>query len=193
MRILAISDIESKTIYDHFDPERFKNIDLILSSGDLKADYLSYVVTVVNAPLLYVHGNHDRRFLSDPPEGCINIDGGIYTFKGLRIAGLGGCMAYSGGPFQFTEHEMHKRIKKNRFKYRKGFDILLTHAPAYKLGDGNDQAHTGYKCFVGLLEKHKPKWMIHGYQHLNYGKMERKIQYQETEIINAYDYVIIDV
>lgn len=193
MRILAISDVESKTLYDHFDPERFKNIDLILSSGDLKADYLSYVVTVVNAPLLYVHGNHDRRFLSEPPEGCTNIDGGIYTYKGLRIAGLGGCMTYSGGPFQFTEHEMHKRIKKNRFKYRKGFDILLTHAPAYKLGDGNDQAHTGYKCFVGLLDKHKPKWMVHGHQHLNYGKMERKIQYQETEIINAYDYVIIDV
>lgn len=193
MRILAISDIESKTIYDHFDPERFKNIDLILSSGDLKADYLSYVVTVVNAPLLYVHGNHDRRFISEPPEGCTNIDGGIYTYKGLRIAGLGGCMTYSGGPFQFTEHEMHKRIKKNRFKYRKGFDILLTHAPAYKLGDGNDQAHTGYKCFVDLIDKHKPKWMVHGHQHLNYGKMERKIHYQETEIINAYDYVIIDV
>lgn len=69
----------------------------------------------------------------------------------------------------------------------------MTHAPAYKLGDGNDQAHTGYKCFVGLLDKHKPKWMVHGHQHLNYGKMERKIQYQETEIINAYDYVIIDV
>lgn len=38
----------------------------------------------------------------------------------------------------FTENEMKKRVNKMRFKLRKkdGFDILVTHAPAYQLNDG---------------------------------------------------------
>lgn len=193
MRILAISDIESKFIHDFFDPECFKDISLVLAAGDMNAEYLSYVVTMLNVPLLYVYGNHDARLLNHPPEGCTCIDGQVYEHNGLRIAGLGGCMTYTGGQFQYTEKEMAKRIKKNRFKYRKGIDLLLTHAPALGLGDGSDQAHTGYTCFLEMMDKYKPKIMVHGHQHLNYGKLERNHQYGSTKIINAYDYIIFDV
>ena len=193
MRMLAISDIESKFIHDHFDPDRFKGISLVLAAGDMKADYLSYVVTMLNVPLLYVHGNHDARLLREPPEGCTCIDGQIFEYEGIRIAGLGGCMTYSGGQLQYTEKEMSKRIAKNKFKYRKGIDLLLTHAPAFGLGDGNDQAHTGYQCFVDLLDKYKPKYMVHGHQHLNYGKLERVIKHADTTIVNAFDYTIFEI
>ena len=37
LRILAVSDEESKFIWEHFDPELFRGVDLILSCGDLKA------------------------------------------------------------------------------------------------------------------------------------------------------------
>ena len=193
MKILAIADVESKKLVDYFDPERYRDIDLILSAGDLKANYLSYVVTMVNKPLLYVHGNHDKSLINEPAEGCECIDDKVYNFNGLRIAGLGGCMTYNGGILQFTESEMSRRILKNKFKYRKGIDILLTHAPAFGLGDGKDQAHTGYKSFVKLLDKYAPPLMIHGHQHLNYGICERKHQYQQTIIYNAYDHMIIEL
>jgi len=193
MRILALSDIESSFIHDHFDPQYFKGVSLVLAAGDMRAEYLSYIVTMLNVPLLYVHGNHDARLLKEPPEGCTCIDGIIYEHDGLRIAGLGGCMTYTGGPLQYTEKEMTKRIAKNKFKYRKGIDLFLTHAPAFGLGDGTDQAHTGYKCFIELLDKYKPGHMVHGHQHLNYGKMERTLQYQNTKIINAYDYIIFEI
>ncbi|HAS73357.1 MAG TPA: metallophosphoesterase [Clostridiales bacterium UBA8960] len=192
MRILAISDTESIFIRDHFNPDIFKGVDLILSAGDLKADYLSCIVTLINVPLLYVHGNHDARLLQEPPEGCICIDDKVIEYGGLRIAGLGGCMTYSGGPLQFTEQQMKRRIIKNTLKYRKGIDLLLTHSPAYKLGDGQDRAHVGYKCFVDLLDKHSPRLMIHGHQHLCYGNPNREINYKKTRIINAYEYVIIE-
>jgi Predicted phosphoesterases, related to the Icc protein len=193
MKILAISDIESRYLVDYFDPSRFKDIDLILSAGDLKAHYLSYIVTMINKPLLYVHGNHDRTLLREPAEGCECIDDKVYEFNGLRIAGLGGCMTYNGGPLQFTDVEMSRRISKNKFKYRKGIDILLTHAPVFGIGDGKDQAHTGYKSFFKLLDKYAPAVMIHGHQHLNYGICEREHQYNETRIINAFDYKIIEL
>ena len=70
MRILAISDEERAYYWDHYRPGRLDGIDLILSCGDLRAEYLSFLVTMANRPLLYVHGNHDGGYRTRPPEGC---------------------------------------------------------------------------------------------------------------------------
>ena len=59
MKILAISDYESPALWDYFRPEKLEGIDLILSCGDLAAEYLSFLATFTHAPVLYVHGNHD--------------------------------------------------------------------------------------------------------------------------------------
>ena len=59
MRILAIADEESKYLWDYFQKEKLEGIDLILSSGDLNPNYLSFLATFTTAPVLYVRGNHD--------------------------------------------------------------------------------------------------------------------------------------
>ena len=61
MRILAIADEESKYLWDFFEKEKLAGIDLILSSGDLNPNYLSFLATFTTAPVLYVHGNHDGK------------------------------------------------------------------------------------------------------------------------------------
>lgn len=193
MKLLLISDMTSPLLYDHLNPDQFKDIDLILSAGDLSAKYLTFLTTALKKPLLYVHGNHDHHYEKNPPVGCICIEDKVYDFKGLRIAGIGGCMAYRGGLFQYTEKAMVKRIKKNKKAFKSGFDILLTHSPAFSLGDGDDLAHIGFKVFHTLLEQYKPKYMIHGHQHLNYKNTERMLIHKDTTIINAYNYYILDV
>ena len=90
MRILCIADEENKGLWDHFDKGKLKDIDLILSAGDLHSDYLQFLVTMGKAPLLYVHGNHDQGYEKRPPLGCECIEDKVYDFKGLRILGLGG-------------------------------------------------------------------------------------------------------
>ena len=75
MKILVVSDIESKFIWDHFDPERFRDVKMMISCGDLSARYLSFLVTMIPCPLFYVPGNHDKKYEKEPPEGCVNIDG----------------------------------------------------------------------------------------------------------------------
>ena len=97
MKILLISDEEDKYLWDYYRPGRFDGIDLILSAGDLKPEYLSFLVTMANRPLLYIHGNHDGRYEAFPPEGCDCIDDRLVVVNGLRILGLGGCPLYSGG------------------------------------------------------------------------------------------------
>jgi len=200
MRILLVSDIESKYIWDHFDPESFKDVELVISCGDLKSEYLSFIATMIKAPVFYVHGNHDTQYEETPPGGCDSIEDKIVNFKGLRILGLGGSLKYSfthksRPPYQYTEREMQRRILKLKPKlfFSKGFDILVTHAPAYRLGDADDLCHTGFKAFNQLLDKYRPKYMFHGHMHLNYGQGKRISEYNGTKIIDAYNYYVIDI
>lgn len=196
MKLLLLSDRESPYLWDHYQPGRLKDYDLILSCGDLKASYLSFLVTMGRAPLLYVHGNHDARYDHQPPEGCDCIEDRIYTYRGLRILGLGGCPTYNGGKHQYTERQMAQRIRKLRFKLwrSKGVDIIVTHAPPAGYGDGSDYAHRGWECLLPLLDQYKPKYLIHGHVHLNYGENLPTVQhYGETTIINAYERYVLDI
>ena len=70
MKILVVADEESTYLWDHYRPGMLKDYSMILSAGDLKASYLSFLVTMANRPLLYVHGNHDASYAYRPPEGC---------------------------------------------------------------------------------------------------------------------------
>ncbi len=196
MKILIVSDTESRYIWDHFNKERFKNIELVISCGDLKSSYLQFLVTMLGVPVYYIHGNHDERYIMSPPCGCDSIDDELIQFKGYNILGLGGSPEYRGGKFQYTEKQMEKRYKKLIKKIKKsgGIDILVTHSPAFELGDGDDFAHVGFKVFRKMLDAWKPSYHFHGHQHLNYGqKNERYLQYGSTLIVNAHDYHIIEI
>ncbi len=116
MKILLVSDKESPYYWDYYQPGRLADIDLMISCGDLKSQYLSFLVTMGRARLLYVHGNHDQTYARRPPEGCDCIEDQLVTVNGLRILGLGGCPVYSGGPHQYTERQMARRIGKLRFQ-----------------------------------------------------------------------------
>jgi uncharacterized protein len=195
VKILLVSDEESPYIWDFFQPEKFKDIELIISCGDLKASYLSFLVTMIKAPLLYVPGNHDLKYKINPPEGCEDIDGKLIRFKGLRILGLGGSHRYSYAEYQYTEQEMRKRIFALKLKlwHNKGFDILVTHAPAFGVGDALDPCHVGFSCFNELMDKYSPKYLFHGHVHLNYGRNTRYNEYNNTKVVNAFQYHIIEV
>lgn len=196
MKILAIADTESPMFWDHFKKERLENIDLIISCGDLKAEYLSFLATFTKAPVLYVHGNHDDHYSKNPPGGCIDIENRVFEFRGLRIVGLGGSMRYKDGIFQYTEAEMFSRYQLMRImgKLKKGVDILVTHSPSFKHGKATDLCHRGFRTFDKILEKYKPRLHLHGHTHLNYGRQHLREQVIDgVRIINAYEYVLIEL
>lgn len=198
MKVMFIADEESKAMWDFYDPARTEGVELIVSCGDLKPDYLEFLETMVNCPLLYVKGNHDKRYEMRPPLGCIPIDDRVYDYRGLRILGLGGSMRYNpDSELQFSEEEMQTRIRKvnRQIVLMNGFDVLVTHAPAAGYGDMDDLPHRGFECFNGLLEKWKPKYMVHGHVHQTYSyKFERTRQHPcGTKIINAYGSYILDI
>ncbi|GCD11181.1 metallophosphoesterase family protein [Clostridium tagluense] len=195
VKVLLVSDIEDSYISDHFDYERFSEIELVISCGDLKADYLEYIANMIKAPLLYVNGNHDVNYLKTPPAGCISIDGKIFVYKNLRILGLGGSIDYNSGPFQYSQKEMSKRASKLKLSLwkNKGFDILVTHSPAKGIWDAKDPCHQGFEVFIDILNKYSPKYFFYGHQHLDYAKGERKMIYNTTTLINAFKYHIVEI
>ena len=196
MRILAIADVESRYLWDFYEPGKLKDIDLIISCGDLNPDYLMFLVTLSNVPVLYVHGNHDEKYEIKPPEGCICIEDDIFVYKGVRILGLGGSMRYRPGNHQYTNSQMNRRVRKLWWKLwrNKGFDILVTHAPAYQLNDGMDLPHQGFTVFRFLMEKYKPKYFLHGHMHLSYSMRQKRYdQYEETQVVNAFERCIIEI
>lgn len=195
VKILILSDVPDKKYWDYYQEGMLEDFDLILSCGDLPPAYLSFIVTFAKAPVLYVHGNHDDCYKITPPEGCTCIDGKIYHYNGLRILGLGGSMRYKNGTNQFTDKEMSKKVKKLRpaLWKSKGFDILLTHAPAEGLNDGDDLPHKGFSSFIGLLDKYSPKYFIHGHVHLNYDrKYKRVCTYKKTIVVNGYRSYVLE-
>ena len=197
MRILTVSDEECPALWDHYAPGKLEGYDLILSAGDLKADYLSFLVTMAHAPLLYVHGNHDEGYSRRPPEGCDCIDDQLVVYRGLRILGLGGCLQYRpDAPWQFTERQMAKRIRKLRLALVRagGVDIIVTHAPPRGLGDEEDLPHRGFVCFQKLLDRYHPLCLVHGHVHLRGWPLpDRELLYGSTRIVNASERFVLEL
>ena len=182
MKILAVSDETAKSLYEFYTPGKLKDYELILACGDLRPEYLEFLVTMARCPLLYVHGNHDegRR----EPEGCVCIDDMLYVYRG-----------YGQGTYMYTERQMRRRIARLYYRIRRavGVDIVVTHAPARHLGDREDLAHRGFSCFAWLIGRFRPKYFVHGHVHRNYGhNIPRRIEHGDTVILNACGYTVFD-
>ncbi|MEN2998004.1 MAG: metallophosphoesterase [Brevinematia bacterium] len=218
MRILCVSDIVDRYLYNS-DESRNINPDLIVSCGDLPRDYLEFLMSKFNVPLFFVQGNHDNYFPEVSLCGLhrskfdftsqhdytkcfagVNIDGKLVTFRGVTFVGFEGCNRYSDGPHQYTQEEMKMKVRKVYWKlflrktiFNLGVDVIVTHAPPYGIHDNTDIVHTGFKAFIDIMERFKPKYLIHGHTHI-YDIRESKVSdYKGTKVINCYGYYVLDL
>jgi Icc-related predicted phosphoesterase len=147
-------------------------------------------------PVLYVRGNHDDVYASNPPGGCECIEDRVYIYKGVRFVGLGGSMRYKPGDNQYTDREMAHRVRKLHWQlmHSGGADILVTHAPAKGIGDDKDPCHTGFSSFNEFIDKYHPAYHVHGHVHINYGRQfVREMQVNNTTVINAYQHYLLEI
>lgn len=195
MRILSVSDHVEPILYEPGSYKCLSDIDLILSCGDLPPEYLTYLVTVFNVPLLYIRGNHDTIYEVKPPQGCVDLHGKMVVYKGIRILGLEGCHWYNGGLLQYTENQMARMVLKTKLKiwWHRGVDIIISHAPPKDVHDRKDVCHRGFKCFRGLINRYSPTYFLHGHIHTCFkNEKERKMVINGTNIINTFGYHVFD-
>jgi Icc-related predicted phosphoesterase len=206
MKILAISDQIIDRIYSTSVRETYPDVTLILSCGDLPYEYLEFLVSVYNVPLLYVPGNHDPEYnLNDPrtsAHGCENIDGESLMMKGLFFAGLGGSIEYQPGtPNQYTQLAMYRRVYQmlpsllwNRMRYRRRLDVLLTHSPPYGIHDDDDPAHEGLRAINLLMRVMRPRYLLHGHTIFYRQNLQDHVtEFGGTKIINIYPFRVMNL
>ena len=213
-RILAIADETTRSL----GAAALKEMrpDVVVSCGDLPFDYLEYVASAANAPLLYVPGNHDpslrpQRVAARPlrfeddwedrvrPPGGLDLDGRVVRERGITFAGLGGSVRYRPGPNQYTEREMRRRVGRlvARVKWRRllgrgPVDVVVTHSPPRGVGDMDDAAHRGFDCFHLLVARLRPRFMLHGHIHPHgFDKPDRMVG--EAKIVNVVPYRVLEV
>ena len=215
MKILCISDQIDPQVYSPYIKERFADVDLILSAGDLPLDYLDFIISSLNKPLLFVFGNHHtddmkhyKKTWGSPLEdvyreynGCGAIYAGskVKTEGEIIVAGLGGSMRYNNGSNQFTDFQMFMEAAKlipqllwNRLFHGRYLDILLTHAPPKGIHDKNDKCHWGFKTYLWFMKTFRPKYLVHGHIHLYDLCDVRRTKWEDTTVINAYSHYVID-
>ena len=209
MKILTISDKVEATIYSPALRQLFGDVDLVLGCGDLPYYYLEFIVTVLGGPLFYVIGNHANalRNWSGPkqdwvyPAGCVNLDGRVVHYRKLLIAGLEGSMSYNNRrDFQYTEREMAwkvwslaPRLLLNRMLYGRYLDILITHAPPRNIHDREDLCHRGFQAFVTLMERFRPRYLIHGHVHVYHPNQVVRSKFRDTVVLNTYGHRTLEI
>lgn len=197
MKILAVADIISPELSNSTGREEFlADIELILSCGDLPPEYLSSLRHKIDAPLLYILGNHDLRYSSSPPQGCQCIDRKLVSVNDRTILGFSGCKWYNGGENQYTEEQMRRTIARLRFPLwlRGRPELVITHAPPRHIHDGEDPCHQGFESYIKLIEKYQPAYFIHGHMHKEFAhEHERITTYNSTQVINAYGFYIFEI
>ena len=213
MRLLCIADHVDPFIYSNGLKERYGNVDMVLSAGDLPPEYLGFITSMLNKDLIYVAGNHDlgeleahgiARWVGEgaaetSSTGAVDAGFKIRRAEGLIILGLPGSMLYNKGRNQYSELAMSLRIAAltprlflNKLLYGRAVDIVLTHASPRGIHDRDDVCHRGFECFLWLMRVFKPRWLVHGHIHLYDLGDVRISSYLETTVVNAFGHWVLD-
>jgi Icc-related predicted phosphoesterase len=207
LKILAISDVEQSTLYGPQIRDRFEDAAFVISCGDLPFDYLDYIISSLNKPLYYVHGNHSFQMefekagqQSSPPGGTNLHRKALRGPGGWLLAGIEGCISYNGGPHQYTQTQMWNHVlslgpvlMRNKLMYGRYLDVLVTHAAAWRVDDREDPAHQGSKALRWAIEVFKPSYHLHGHVHLYRRDEPFQLWHNGTKVVNVYGHRLLDV
>ena len=207
MRILAVSDVVVDRLYSAQLASQIQKVDLVIGCGDLPFEYLEFLVSTLNVPVLYVPGNHDPEYNTANPsaraDGCENLDRRVLRVKGLSLAGLGGSVRYKPGrpANQYSQTGMDMRVASflpvlawQRFRSGRVLDLFIAHSPPRGIHDESDAAHVGFSAFIKLIRLVKPRYFLHGHTLVYKGNLLSPVtQMGSTTIINVYPYRMLEV
>lgn len=208
LRVLAVSDVVEPQLYNPSVSKWLGHIDLIISSGDLPANYLDFLVSNLQAPMYQVLGNHcfvphdpvTHRCSPAAYPGIENLHGRLAFHDGLILGGAEGSPVYNGGPHQYTEQQMEVNLLRmvpgmllNKVRTGRYLDLLVTHAPPAGIYDYTDVAHRGFSSLNQFVELFKPSVLLHGHTHRYNPMMPVHTRYGSTDIINTYGHVVFEL
>lgn len=206
MKALVVSDVVTPLIYSPHIRQRFSHINLVFGCGDLPYYYQEYIVSLLDVPLYFVRGNHDKEIeygsgaSRRAPGGGIDLHRRVINYRGLLIGGVEGSLRYREGPFQYSQFQMWKHVISlipmlitNRVLYGRYLDVFVTHAPPIGIHDQDDLTHRGIEAFRWLIKVFKPAIHLHGHIHVIMPNTITVTHVDHTTVINGYGFREIDL
>jgi uncharacterized protein len=206
VKILAVSDVVLDRLYSSNVRENFPDVEMLLGCGDLPYEYLEFLASAFNVPVLYVPGNHDPLYNENNPaaraDGCENIDLRVVKLKGLTLAGLGGSIRYQPNRSnQYSQGQMYRRtallvprLLWRQTRSRNVLDIVVAHSPPRGIHDDDDKAHIGFNAFLDFIRLFKPRYFLHGHVIPYRTNIDPSLsRLGPTIIINVYPYRMLEV
>ncbi|MFW5714216.1 MAG: metallophosphoesterase family protein [Brevefilum sp.] len=203
MNLLTVSDKESNLIYSSQIKQRFSDVDLVISCGDLSYFYLEFIISSLDVPLYFVRGNHAKEIEYSlagertAPWGAVDLHKKVIhdPDSGLILAGIEGSLRYSKGNYQYSQFEMWLMVLKlvpamlwNKIRHGRFLDIFVSHAPPWGIHDEEDRAHTGIKAFKWLIETFQPAYHIHGHVHIYRPDIVTETIVGKTHVVNTFEF-----
>ncbi len=207
LHILGLSDIEIGFIYSPMVAERFQNIDLIISCGDLPYYYLEYIVSMLNVPMYYVRGNHasvveiTTAGERTSPWGATDLHQRVIEDDtGILLAGLEGSLQYNLGAYQYSQNQYWFKVFRlvpkliiNKLRFGRYLDIFVSHAPPWHIHDESDRPHQGIKAFNWLIDVFQPTYALHGHIHLYRSDAVTVTQVKQTRVVNVFGFKELEI
>jgi hypothetical protein len=206
LKILAVSDVELGLIYNSSLASRFPDTNLVIGCGDLPYYYLEFMISILDVPLYYVHGNHATEIESSP-EGLQSAPWGgnnlhmrcVRDPSGILLAGIEGSLLYNYGPRQYSQADMWSKVFLmtpalflNKLRYGRYLDIFVSHASPWKIHDQDDRPHQGIKAFRWFDRVFAPAFHLHGHIHVYRRDTVTETRLNQTCVINTYGYREVD-
>ncbi len=201
MKALIVSDVVVPVIYSPQIRQRFPQVNLVVSCGDLPYYYQEYIISLLDVPLFFVRGNHDPEIeysvdaKRSAPGGGYDLHRRVIHYRGILLAGVEGSLRYRTGPYQYSQFEMWlhvlalaPKLIRNRLLYGRYLDIFVSHAPPRGVHDGEDLTHRGIDAFRWLIKIFQPAYHFHGHMHVILPGTVTESLVDQTRVVNSYGF-----
>jgi hypothetical protein len=160
--------------------------DAVVTLGDLPPDWIASLAGV-DVPCVGVHGNHDgERQLA--AGGITDLHLSRSELAGWSFAGFEGCVRYApGGAHQYTQEEAAELARG-----LPAADVLVCHCPPSGVNDEpDDPAHAGFIALREWVERHRPRYLLHGHTTPDPRTQVRRVE--ETEVAWIRGAAVLDL
>lgn len=198
IRILAVADEIDPSLWGHLDREALGPLDLLVSSGDLPPDYLSYLEGSLRVPFVFVMGNHDldeawaraaARLLPARKSGA----------RLTEAAGVGIALLDWPGPDRIRTRSQDRIAWRQALRLwlsvtlgARRPEIVVSHVAPDQVLDPRDVYHRSFAAYRWLARRLRPALWLHG--HTTPASVpERVTQLGQTTSVNVTGAYLIEL
>jgi len=183
--ILCIADLHLPSKSDIQKICSLPSPDMIFYLGDIYETHLKLIYqSYPKAFHVGVLGNHDTYRLET--YGIMNLDKQYIEKSGISIVGLEGSILYKDTSYHYPSYTQGESLIYCNILPKA--DVLLSHTSPYGIHDDESSSHQGLIGLREYIDKHCPRYNIHGHQHVD----RKTVLESGTIVIGIYGASILE-